>query len=160
MPVLGAARFGAGEKSLLRSRIYREAVLGNPGLVVDTKLVNLPDGETVKLVLWDIAGSSALSTVEQKYIRGAAAYLLVVDGTRADTLKSALELDQTAQTFLGSAPRILIINKHDLKDQWEITEEELTDLTAHERPMAFCSALTGEGVESTFTQLAQMISST
>ena len=155
--------FGVGKTSLVARfvhSVFSEKYLTTVGVKIDTKLVNLPDGETVKLVLWDIAGSSALSSVEQKYIRGAAAYLLVVDGTRSETLKSALELDQTAQTFLGSAPRILIINKHDLKDQWEITEEELTDLTAHERPLAFCSALTGEGVESTFTQLAQMISST
>jgi hypothetical protein len=154
--------FGVGKTSLVARfvhSVFSEKYLTTVGVKIDSKIVTLSNAETIKLVLWDIAGTSALSTTEQKYLRGAAAYLLVVDGTRAETLTSALELDKMAQEMLGAVPRILIINKHDLIDQWEISEQQLQQLGSGDRPLALCSALIGEGVEDTFTQLAEMLSS-
>ncbi|MCG8426150.1 MAG: GTP-binding protein [Chromatiales bacterium] len=152
--------FGVGKTSLVARfvhSVFSDKYLTTVGVKIDTKVVELPDGEAIKLVLWDIAGTSALSTTEQKYLRGAAAYLLVVDGTRAETLNSALALDSTAQQFLGGVPRILVINKHDLLDQWEISEQQRAELLSDDRPLALCSALSGEGVEQTFLQLADLL---
>ena len=41
------------------------------------------------LILWDIAGEDDVTAIRMSYVRGAAGYFLVADGTRAETLDVA-----------------------------------------------------------------------
>ena len=46
-------------------------------------------GDDVTLMIWDVAGAEEHFSVPSSYVKGAAGYLLVVDGTRPDTLDDA-----------------------------------------------------------------------
>ncbi len=152
--------FGVGKTSLVQRyvhSVFSDRYLTTVGVKISTREQTLADGGRLKLVLWDIAGRGVLTSVEEKYLRGAAAYLLVADGTRRPTLDSARALDVRAQELLGPVPRLLAINKRDLSGDWEIGDTELAAQDSPGRPLLRCSARTGENVDAAFARLAQML---
>ena len=152
--------FAVGKTSLTARFVhstFSNKYLTTVGVKVDSKEVTLLDGRVIKLMIWDIAGTSALRTVEERYLRGAAAYILVADGTRKETLESALRLDQMVQKTLGQVPRILILNKQDLEKEWEIEDCDITPLLSPDRPIYRCSALKGTAVNDAFLELVTRI---
>ena len=87
--LLGA--FGVGKTSLVRryvDTIFSDTYLTTVGVKIDKKVMTV-GSEQMALILWDIAGEDAVSAVRVTYLRGAAGYLLVVDGTRPETLETA-----------------------------------------------------------------------
>lgn len=85
---------------------------------------------------------------------GASAYFLVVDGTRKNTVDVARELNKLALGTIGDVPFILLINKSDLRDQWEITEDHIFDLNNHGWIIIETSAKKGSAVEEAFQKIA------
>lgn len=147
--------FGVGKTSLV-GRFVRQAFSEHyqttVGVTIETKLVATGSGE-VKLVIWDIAGSNAISPVTQAYLRGAAGLLFVADGTRRGTLSSVSDLREQSTALLGAVPAVGLINKHDLRDAWEIDSTDLAALHAQSVPTMLTSAKTGEHVEEAFQRL-------
>ncbi len=152
--VLGG--FGVGKTSLVKryvESIFSETYLTTVGVKIDKKSVDL-SGRTVNLILWDIAGEDDVSSVRLSYVRGAAGYILVADGTRRATLEVALSLRRRVEAESGPLPFVLLLNKNDLKEQWAIPEEELEELRRSGWWARSSSARTGEGVEDAFKDLA------
>jgi hypothetical protein len=148
--------FAVGKTSLVARFVrqtFSDKYLTTIGVKIDTKLINLSQ-EQLKLILWDIAGSDALSTVTASYLRGAAGYFLVVDGTRKPTWDTALNLQQLVNSQIGNKPFILLLNKADLQEQWEINNLDIAEQLQQGRMVIHTSAKTGTGVEEAFTQLA------
>lgn len=148
--------FAVGKTSLVAQFVrqtFSDKYLTTIGVKIDTKLINLSQ-EQLKLILWDIAGSDALSTVTASYLRGAAGYFLVVDGTRKPTWDTALNLQQLVNSQIGNKPFILLLNKADLQEQWEINNLDIAEQLQQGRMVIHTSAKTGTGVEEAFTQLA------
>jgi len=148
--------FAVGKTSLVARFVrqtFSDKYLTTIGVKIDTKLINLSQ-EQIKLILWDIAGSDALSTVTASYLRGAAGYFLVVDGTRKPTWDTALNLQQLVNSQIGNKPFILLLNKADLQEQWEINNLDIAEQLQQGRMVIHTSAKTGTGVEEAFTQLA------
>lgn len=147
--------FGVGKTSLVARFVrntFSDKYLTTVGVKVDTREVATADG-TRKLVVWDIAGRNALDTVSQTYIRGASGLVLVADGTREPTLRSALYLQVQARTVLGDVPAVLLVNKLDRVDDWEIKPATLAEL--RKTMVVFeTSARTGDHVEAAFAALA------
>src|ERR1700733_11841325 len=82
--------FGVGKTSLIRryvQSIFSDAYLTTVGVKIDKKMLTVGT-EAVTLVLWDIAGEDDVTSIRMSYVRGAAGYFLVADGTRAETLES------------------------------------------------------------------------
>ena len=153
--MLGA--FAVGKTSLVRryvDSIFSDTYLTTVGVKIDKRVVTVGD-ETVNLILWDIAGEDDVSAVRMSYLRGASGYLLVVDGTRAATLDVARSIQQRAESEIGSVPFIALINKLDVRDDWTVTQESLTELEHAGWSVALTSARTGEGVEAAFLALAE-----
>ncbi|HGG58535.1 MAG TPA: GTP-binding protein [Gammaproteobacteria bacterium] len=149
--------FAVGKTSLVRrfvSNIFSDDYITTVGVKVETRVVTLSSGEEVKLVIWDMAGSSALTTVSQSYLQGASGYLLVADGTRPETYFSALNLKGEIDAFLKNPPSIGLLNKADLKEAWAITDDMLA-LSEAPDYWRKSSALTGEAVEQAFLDLAE-----
>lgn len=147
--------FGVGKTSLVGRFVrntFSDKYLTTVGVKVDSKLVEL-DGKALKLVVWDIAGKSALDTLNQSYLKGASGLILVVDGTREPTLRSALYLQMQANTVLAGAPAVLLVNKLDLIDKWEILPATIAELRKT-LPVFETSARSGDGVEAAFAALA------
>ncbi|KHD04845.1 Ras-related GTP-binding protein [Candidatus Thiomargarita nelsonii] len=146
--------FGVGKTSLI-SRFVRETFsekyLTTVGVKIDSKLVKLVDGREIKLILWDIAGNNTLAT--SSYLRGAAGFLLVVDGTRRPTWETALNLRELVIKELGEKPFIILLNKADLEEQWEMDEEVIQQQGCQ---IFTTSAKTGMNVEKAFIELASL----
>ena len=148
--------FSVGKTTLVRryvESVFSENYLTTVGVKIDKKVVNLP-GRTVNLILWDMAGEDDVATVRMSYLRGMAGYVVVADGTRPSTLDMALSLHERVEAEHGSIPFTLLVNKHDLLDQWAIAEAELESLRLRGWSVRSTSARSGEGVEDAFTEIA------
>lgn len=148
--------FGVGKTSLVARFVrstFSDRYLTTVGVKVDSKEVTLADGVVRKLVVWDIAGRSALDALGLHYLRGASALLLVADGTREASLSSALNLLMQSRAVLPDALVALAVNKLDLVERWEVAPATLAELR-RSLPVFETSALSGDGVESVFADLA------
>lgn len=151
--------FSVGKTSLVGRfvhSIFSDKYLSTVGVKIDKKEVQV-DGQDVKLILWDLEGHANTGAVKTSYLKGAAGYLLVVDGTRRQTLEHALELHKLARGVIGQAPALGLLNKHDLVDEWDISSEDQALLEQAGCKVLFTSAKTGESVEEAFQLLARMI---
>jgi len=152
--------FAVGKTSLVARfvhTVFSDKYLTTVGVKIDTKALTLEDARQCKLILWDIAGSSALTTVERSYLKGAAGYLLVVDGTRRSTLDAARQLHAQVRETMGELPFQVLINKADLSEQWEIGDDDIKELERAGWPVTRSSAKSGAGVEDSFKALAACV---
>jgi hypothetical protein len=151
--------FAVGKTSLVRrfvESIYSDKYHTTIGVKIDKKLVQLENSELM-LILWDIEGTETEFELRKSYLRGAAGYLLVADGTRQDTLYKALALQTRVEETVGPLPFLLLMNKADLADQWSISERETTALNEKGWEVIQTSAKTGLGVEEAFHALAKKL---
>lgn len=149
--------FAVGKTSLVRrfvESIYSEAYHTTVGVKVDKKSVPV-DGQEMTMVLWDLYGADDFQALQMSYLRGMAGYLLVADGTRRTTLDVALSIQQTVEKSFGSCPFVVLLNKNDLVDEWEIDAEAEKALAARGWKVFRTSAKTGEFVEHVFLELAR-----
>ena len=147
--------FGVGKTSLVARYVYSifaEKYQTTVGVKIDKKVVQ-SRGEEVTLVLWDLAGEDALTTVKPAQIKGASGYILVVDGLRRQTLEAAIDLQRRVTEVLGNAPFVCVLNKADLRERWEIQPREIEPLVAQRWTVIETSAKTGAGVEELFQML-------
>lgn len=150
--LLGA--FGVGKTSLVSQfvhTLFSDKYLTTLGVKIEKKSVDL-GSQQVDLILWDMHGEDDFQDVNVSYLRGAAGYLLVVDGTRRATVQTAISLHEVAERAVGPVPFRLLLNKADLVNDWEIDENILASLGW---PVLRTSAKTGAGVEQAFEDLAR-----
>lgn len=151
--------FAVGKTSLVRrfvESIYSDKYHTTIGVKIDKKLVQLDESELM-LILWDIEGTESEHELRKSYLRGAAGYLLVADGTRHDTLYKALALQTRVEETVGSLPFLFLLNKVDLTEQWSIDERETAALGEKGWEVIQTSAKTGLGVEQAFHTLAKKL---
>ena len=151
--------FAVGKTSLVRrfvESIYSSKYHTTVGVKVDKKIIKVGP-EDVALLLWDIEGTESDHEFRKSYLRGAAGYLLVVDGTRRDTLYKALALQTRAEETIGAVPFLLLMNKSDLADMWQIESREREALQQKNWTVIDTSAKTGRGVEEAFLALAEKL---
>jgi len=152
--------FSVGKTSLVAKFVrqtFSDKYLTTVGVKIDTKLLTLPNGNQMKFILWDIAGSESLTTTTASYLRGAAGFLLVVDGTRLPTWNSALNLRQAVEKQIGNKPFVILLNKADLQEQWEMNEQVIEEKTKQGWKLLTTSAKTGMNVEQAFLELALLM---
>jgi len=137
--------FSVGKTSLVKRyvhSVFSETYLTTVGVKIDKKTVTLPD-RTVNLILWDLAGEDDINSLRMTYLRGAAGYVLVADGTRPSTLDVALSLRQRVEAEYGPLPFVLLLNKSDLKEHWAIGDAEVEALRQNGLWVQPSSARTG-----------------
>jgi len=146
-------QYGVGKTSLVRrfvESVFDERYHSTIGVKIDSKEV-IVDSKPVTLMLWDLAGEDDLAQLNVSHLRGASGYILVVDGCRAATLEKAAELQRRITSMLGRLPFVLVMNKADLRDQWEVKD---ADVEQYGWPTFETSAKAGSGVEEMFLSLA------
>jgi len=151
--------FGVGKTSLVARfvrSIFSEKYQTTVGVKIDKKVVEV-GGQQVTLVLWDIAGEDALTTVKVSQLRGASGYILVVDGLRKATYETALDLQRRVGEAIGPVPFLCVLNKNDLRERWDVTEADVEALRQKSWPVLYGSAKNGEGVEELFQDLTTAI---
>lgn len=139
--------------------IFSDTYLSSVGVKISKKTFNIND-EFLNLILWDLEGQDEYSTVNTSYIKGANGLFFVADGTRGESLSVALTLRNSALDILGpDTPHLIIINKVDISEQWEITDRVLDSLRESGLTVLKSSAKTGYNVETAFLSLAEMMMS-
>jgi small GTP-binding protein len=146
-----------GKTSLVRrfvSGIYDDKYLTTVGVKTDSKPVRVNDKE-ITLILWDIYGADEFQFLRKDYLRGMHGYLLVADGTRKSTVDDALAIQDSIKTDFAKVPFIFLVNKVDLKDEWEFGNDTEAQLIERGWTVMRSSAKTGESVEAAFEKLTQ-----
>lgn len=150
--------WGVGKTSLVKryvDSIFDEKYHSTLGVKVDKKALSV-DGNDVQLMLWDIAGAEDAFDVPMHYVKGAAGYLLVLDGTHAMSLDRGLDLVELVNRDVGRLPFVCVVNKADLP--WEITPEMIdTRLKPLGCTVLESSAKTGQNVEEAFEALTRAV---
>ncbi|PCJ31206.1 MAG: GTP-binding protein [Gammaproteobacteria bacterium] len=151
--LLGA--FAVGKTSLVQryvNSLFSDKYLTTLGVKIDKKVVTVDD-QDVNLMIWDLAGEDEFMTVRMSYLRGSSGFLLVADGTRLDTLETAKRLKEKIEIEMGPKPLILLINKSDVEDEWQISVDDIADLITNGWTVYKTSAKSGDYVEHVFQDL-------
>ena len=154
--------FAVGKTSLIArlvKSIFSEKYHTTIGVKVDKKTLSV-GGTELTLLVWDLAGDDRFGGVEMSYLRGASGYLLVADGTRRSTLDTAVALQRRTLETVGDIPFVLLLNKADLVDAWEIPDSDLDPYKERGWKILNTSAKMDEGVEDAFKLLAASILNT
>jgi small GTP-binding protein len=153
--MLGAT--GVGKTSLVRrfvQSIYSEKYHSTIGVKIDKKIVRVGD-QNVNLLLWDLQGEDNEFKIRSSFLRGASGYFIVVDLTRHETFVTGFSIQQMVEREVGRLPFLVLFNKNDLQDQFEIQPAELEQMIHYGWKMFRTSAKTGERVEEAFQKLAE-----
>lgn len=155
--LIGATAVGKSSlvERFVRS-IFSDRYRTTIGVKIESRRVRVDDDD-LDLVLWDISGEDEFQNVQTSYLRGASGYLLVVDGTRRETLDVAVTLSARARDVVGSAPFVVVLNKADLVATWAVAPRDLESLKRDGWVVVEASAKTGAGVEAAFDALAGLI---
>lgn len=150
--------WGVGKTSLVQqfvNSIYDEKYHSTLGVKVDTKELSVGDSD-IKLMLWDIAGAENNFSIPMHYLKGSKGYMLVIDGTRTETLACAVELANKISVEIGDIPFVVMVNKSDL--DWVMSDEDIDAALSKFGQVWFTgSAKTGENVELAFHTLAEKL---
>lgn len=151
--VILTGSFGVGKTSLFNQFIHQkfsDKYLTTIGVKVNKKTLEVA-GETVSLLIWDIAGEVTQDKVPTSYFLGASGILYVVDLSRPLTFKNVLtDIDYLKELLPGAKIKI-VGNKKDLLSDIELEEV----VKSIELPIdSLTSAKTGENVEDLFVLLA------
>ena len=151
--------FATGKTSLVArfvKSIYSDIYHTTVSVRIDKKSIKVRENE-FQLLLWDLHAEDEFQNVRISYLRGLSGYILVVDGTRRYTLDKALLLQQRVEEIIGKVPFVIILNKSDLTDEWEIDDAVVDELSQRGWTVIKGSAKTGLGVEESFLTLANKI---
>ncbi len=143
-----ASRFARG----IFSDRYRTTI----GVTIETKTIERQERAT-QLVIWDLSGEDEFQNVQAAYFRGAAGYLLVVDGTRPETIEAALSLKTRLEQTIGKLPFVLAVNKSDIEAPARAIREQLEKLESAGFDLVLTSAKTGAQVDEVFGKLVDAI---
>ncbi len=155
--MLGA--FSVGKTSLVHQfikSIFSDTYLTTVGVKVDKKRISLPSTD-MDLLIWDIYGEDNLQSISLSYLRGASGIFLILDGTRKETLDIARDIQKKVERTIGPLPFVVMINKSDIAESWEITNAAIAETEAWGWQVFRTSAKTGEGVEAAFKALAHSL---
>lgn len=153
--LLGA--FAVGKTSLVQRyvhSIFSEKYHTTVGVRIEKTQVRANDTD-VDLIIWDLHGEDDFQHVRLSYLKGSSGCIYVADGTRGKTLLTALNLKEIAENTIGEIPCVLVINKLDLKDQWEMDPLVLDDMKRNGMMIFQTSAKTGEAVQQAFQLLTR-----
>jgi small GTP-binding protein len=153
--MLGA--FAVGKTALVEQyvrSIFSNRYLSTVGVKISKKACRVGE-QDINLVLWDMEGKDEYNEINAFYLRGAMGFFLVVDGTRKDTLNTALLIRLLVLEAAGNIPHYILLNKADLSPDWQVTEDDITQLEEQGMQVLKTSAKTNTGVEDAFGRLTE-----
>lgn len=153
--------FAVGKTSVVERFVtnqFSDKYLSTVGVKIDTKEIDFTARSVAhKLVIWDVAGAERFGNTEFAYLRGASGYIYVADGTRPPTLRAVKALQEQITEKYGPVPSVLLVNKHDLKADWDVSDTRFEQLAVTFANAYRTSAKTGDDVDQAFSQLAELI---
>ncbi|WP_088322945.1 Rab family GTPase [Polaribacter tangerinus] len=150
--VLLVGNFGVGKTSLIRRFVlneFSEDYISTIGVRVSSKIVNYKN-QSIKLLIWDVAGTSGNEKVPKAYFLGASAAMFVFDASRQETYENVTAYINTVKELSGLSEVTVVGNKKDLLNSVEI--ENLQNLVSVKIDL-LTSAKEDENVEDAFIKL-------
>ncbi|MDH3364881.1 MAG: GTP-binding protein [Thermoplasmata archaeon] len=156
---------GVGKTSLIRRYVidvFDDKYIATIGTKVSKRDIeyNL-ESKTVYLtiMLWDILGQKDYKKIRNQSMRSSHGVIITSDLTRPETVISAGEFWlQEAWETLGEVPVLFVGNKVDIAGRDCEAANALEQLAKQtEMPAIFCSAKTGENVDSAFRKMGEMM---
>lgn len=149
--------FGVGKTSLIRrfvSNSFTDNYKVTIGVHITKKVVKLPSGTHLSLILWDLEGTDELHLIRKAYLMGTHGAIFVFDVTRPATFQ---HIDRDLDIIAEKIPKahVLVVgNKLDLVDSGDIKRllEENQIVSNY-----LTSAKTGDAVENAFMDLAKRL---
>ncbi len=151
--------FAVGKTSLVQrfvNSIFSEKYQTTIGVKIDQKIVDV-DGSEVNLLLWDIHGEDDYQKVKPAYIMGSSGCFIVVDGTRKASLEIGYELIEMAKKTAPNSVIVVLINKCDLKDEWDITNDDIAGLRSAGFEVIETSAKTNSAIDTAFYTISKLM---
>ncbi len=152
--VLLVGNFGVGKTSLIRRFVlneFSEDYISTIGVRVSSKILKV-DSTEIKLLIWDVAGTSDDEKVPKAYFMGSSAAMYVFDLSRQETYTNLEERLALVKQLSGLKEITLVGNKKDL-----LTEDELAvvlqSISTHIDLVT--SAKEDDNVEDAFLALAK-----
>jgi small GTP-binding protein len=125
------------------------------------KSVRLPDGELMKLRLWDIGGDERFGYLHSIYYKGVEGAVILYDLTNPSSFENIPNWIEQINKYSQQEPQIPIIlvgNKTDLKDERKVDIEKAKSY-AKQNGLLYSetSAKDGFGVFDTFSKLSDTL---
>jgi small GTP-binding protein len=162
LPVLKVVIAGdenVGKTSLVRRYCegqFDASRVATIGVDFQTQTVELPTG-MVKLSIWDMAGQDRFKFLRGDFYRGALASALVFDVTNPQSLISLKQWYEEVNENQPGQKFIVVGNKIDLEEGFN-SKNATAIAQALKAPYVQTSALSGEGVDKLFMNLAHLAS--
>tara|TARA_R110000868_G_scaffold60810_2_gene185205 strand:- start:194 stop:679 length:486 start_codon:yes stop_codon:yes gene_type:complete len=152
--VLLVGNFGVGKTSLIRRFVlneFSEDYISTIGVRVSSKILKV-DSTEIKLLIWDVAGTSDDEKVPKAYFMGSSAAMYVFDLSRLETYTNLEERLALVKELSGLKEITLVGNKKDLLTGDEL-EAILGSISIHIDLVT--SAKEDDNVEDAFLALAK-----
>lgn len=104
------------------------------------------------VTLWDIAGQSALDTLNQAFLSGIDGIAAVADATRPTSAAAALQLVAQIRRLYPGTPAVLLLNKRDLATPAPVPVDPAAEVAVFE-----VSAQRGDNVRDAFAALVRCV---
>ncbi|WP_282073376.1 Rab family GTPase [Polaribacter atrinae] len=153
--VLLVGNFGVGKTSLIRRFVlneFSEDYISTIGVRVSKKVVEYKN-ETIKLMIWDVAGTSGNEKIPKAYFLGSSAAMFVFDVSREETYLTIAENLNMVKELSGLQNITVVGNKKDL-----LSAEELENVIQKVSVNIdlITSAKEDENVEDAFMKLTTL----
>lgn len=150
--------FGVGKTSLFRRFIdneFSQEYKVTLGVQIKKKVVQLPDGRELSMIIWDAEGhSNSVEDTRKSYLLGSHAFIYVFDLTREETYININKDLEYLKANYTKVPAKVLGNKLDLVNEKEISAH----LKANTIPFdCLTSAKTNKNVQDFFSDLAKEI---
>lgn len=159
---------GSVGKTSIRSKFmgvgFKSEYIKTIGADFASKAIELGENK-VHFQIWDLAGQKMYRHVRSSFYSGCKCGFLVFDLTQPDTLEKLEEWAEEAIAHSGNFLKIFIVlgNKHDLKDQIKIKDEDIKKIIEKlrkkkniEAAYLATSAKTGENIPEAFEMMGKM----
>jgi small GTP-binding protein len=149
---------GSGKTSLLKRLTSKAFNVNEPqthGINIEREALMLGDVE-IRLNLWDFGGQEIMHSTHQFFLSKRSLYILVLDGRKEKDPEYWLK---HIQTFGGTSPIIVVLNKIDENPSFEVNRKFLQEKYKTIKGFNRVSCRTNEGITELFDALRKEISS-
>ena len=138
---------------------FQDVYLSTIGMDCKYKDINLENGKSIRLQIWDTAGQDRFRSLTKNLYKGASGIILIYDISNRKTFDNVKGWIESIKEEVSSKVLIVLVgNKIDKIEEREVKKVEGEDL-AEELKLPFyeCSALTGENINNAFLGLARKL---
>jgi len=147
--------FGVGKTSLIRRFVentFSEDYKVTIGVHISKKTIDIPDEESISLIIWDLEGQDDIKKTRPSYLLGTNGFIYVFDLSRPVTFENLEDELKFLKENYPNIPVKVVGNKMDL-----VNKAYLTQYSSVFDPLVdfFVSAKIGSRVETLFSKLAK-----